>query len=171
MDRDGALVVCPTPIGNLGDITLRTLEELRRADVAACEDTRHSRTLLRRHDIDLPLIALHEHNERAQSPAIIRRVLSGERICLLTDAGFPAVSDPGALLIASALDAGIRPIVLPGASAVPVALAASGMAGGGSVLAGFLPRTAGALGTTLDRLDAAGLPVVAFESPRRLPAT
>jgi 16S rRNA (cytidine1402-2'-O)-methyltransferase len=171
MSDSGALVVCPTPIGNLGDITLRALEELRHADAAACEDTRHSRTLLRRHGIDLPLIALHEHNERAQSPGIIRRVLAGERICLLTDAGFPAVSDPGALLIASALDAGIRPIVLPGASAVPVALAASGMAGGGYVFAGFLPRTAGALGTTLDRLDAAGLPVVAFESPRRLPAT
>jgi len=171
MSDSGALVVCPTPIGNLGDITLRALEELRRADAAACEDTRHSRTLLARHGIDLPLIALHEHNERAQAPAIVRRVAAGERICLLTDAGFPAVSDPGALLITAALDAGIRPIVLPGASAVPVALAASGMAGGGYVFAGFLPRTSGALTAALDRLDAAALPVVAFESPRRLPAT
>ena len=171
MSDAGALVVCPTPIGNLGDITLRALEELRRADAAACEDTRHSRTLLARHGIQLPLIALHEHNERAQAPAIIRRVASGERICLLTDAGFPAVSDPGALLISAAIDAGIHPLVLPGASAVPVALAASGMAGGGYVFAGFLPRSAGSLAATLDRLDGAGLPVVAFESPRRLPAT
>jgi 16S rRNA (cytidine1402-2'-O)-methyltransferase len=171
MPDPGALIVCPTPIGNLGDITLRALEELRRADAAACEDTRHSRTLLSRHGIDLPLIALHEHNERARAPAIVRRVAGGERICLLTDAGFPAVSDPGALLISAALQAGIRPVVLPGASAVPVALAASGMAGGGYVFAGFLPRAAGALGAALDRLDAAGLAVVAFESPRRLPAT
>ena len=171
MSDSGALVVCPTPIGNLADITLRALEELRRADAAACEDTRHSRTLLARHGIQLPLIALHEHNERAQAPAIVRRVASGDRICLLTDAGFPGVSDPGALVIATALEAGIAPIVLPGASAVPVALAASGMAGGGYTFTGFLPRTAGALGAALDRLDAAGLPVVAFESPRRLPAT
>jgi 16S rRNA (cytidine1402-2'-O)-methyltransferase len=171
MADTGALVVCPTPIGNLGDVTLRALEELRHADAAACEDTRHSRTLLARHGIDLPLIALHEHNERAQSPAIVRRVTAGDRICLLTDAGFPAVSDPGALLIAAALDAGIRPVVLPGASAVPVALAASGMAGGGYVFAGFLPRAAGALATLLDHLDAARLPIVAFESPKRLPST
>src|SRR4051794_5828454 len=171
MSDSAALVVCPPPIGTLGDITLRAPEELRRADAAACEDTRHSRTLLSRHGIDLPLIALHEHNERAKAPAIVGRVAAGERICLLSDAGFPAVSDPGALLIAAALDAGIQPVVLPGASAVPVALAASGMAGGGYVFTGFLPRTAGALGTLLDRLDAAGLPVVAFESPRRLPAT
>jgi 16S rRNA (cytidine1402-2'-O)-methyltransferase len=171
MPDAGALIVCPTPIGNLGDVTLRVLEELRRADAAACEDTRHSRTLLARHGIDLPLIALHEHNERAQAPAILRRVGAGERICLLTDAGFPAVSDPGALLIAAALEAGIEPVVLPGASAVPVALAASGMAGGGYLFAGFLPRAAGALTALLDRLDAAGLPVVAFESPKRLPAT
>ncbi len=171
MTDAGALVVCPTPIGNLGDITLRALEELRRADAAACEDTRHSRTLLARHGIKLPLIALHEHNERAQAPAIVRRVLAGERICLLTDAGFPAVSDPGAVLIAAALEAGVDPVVLPGASAVPVALAASGMAGGGYVFAGFLPRAAASLGSTLERLDAARLPIVAFESPRRLPAT
>jgi 16S rRNA (cytidine1402-2'-O)-methyltransferase len=171
MSDPGALVVCPTPIGNLGDITIRALDELRRADAAACEDTRHSRTLLTRHGIQLPLIALHEHNERAQAPAIVRRVASGQRICLLTDAGFPGVSDPGALVISAALDAGIRPVVLPGASAVPVALASSGMAGGGYVFAGFLPRAAGALAAALDRLDAAGLPIVAFESPRRLPAT
>ena len=93
--RPGALVVCPGPIGNLGDVTLRVLDELRLADAAACEDTRHSRTLLVRHGIDLPLIALHEHNERAQTPALLRRIEGGDRICLLSDAGMPAVSDPG----------------------------------------------------------------------------
>ena len=129
MDRAGALVVCPTPIGNLGDVTLRALEELRRADVAACEDTRHSRTLLHRHGIDLPLIALHEHNERAQTPALLRRVADGQRICLLTDAGFPAVSDPGAWLVSEAIAAGAELVVLPGPSSVTTALVASGMAG------------------------------------------
>jgi len=168
---DGALVVCPTPIGNLGDITLRALEELRRADVAACEDTRHSRTLLHRHGIDLPLIALHEHNERAQTPALLRRVAEGQRVCLLTDAGFPAVSDPGAWLVSEAIAAGAELVVLPGPSAVTTALVASGMAGGGFAFAGFLPRSAGALAALLERLDPAGLPIVAFESPRRLPAT
>jgi len=170
-DLPGALVVCPTPIGNLGDITLRALEELRRADAAACEDTRHSRTLLHRHGIDLPLIALHEHNERAQTPALLRRVAEGQRICLLTDAGFPAVSDPGAWLVSEAIAAGAELVVLPGPSAVTTALVASGMAGGGFAFAGFLPRSAGTLAALLDRLDPAGLPIVAFESPRRLPAT
>jgi 16S rRNA (cytidine1402-2'-O)-methyltransferase len=167
----GALVVCPTPIGNLGDVTLRVVEELRRADAAACEDTRHSRTLLQRHGIDLPLIALHEHNERAQTPSLVRRIAAGERICLLTDAGFPAVSDPGALLVSAVIAGGLELVVLPGASAVQTALVASGMAGGGFLFAGFLPRSAGALDALLQRLDAAGLAIVAFESPRRLPAT
>ncbi len=167
----GTLVVCPTPIGNLGDITLRALEELRRADAAACEDTRHSRTLLHRHGIDLPLVALHEHNERAQTPALLRRVAEGQRICLLTDAGFPAVSDPGAWLVSEAIAAGVELVVLPGPSSVTTALVASGMAGGGFAFAGFLPRSAGALAALLDRLDLAALPIVAFESPRRLPAT
>ena len=151
-DPPGALVVCPTPIGNLGDTTLRALEELRRADAAACEDTRHSRTLLHRHGIDLPLIALHEHNERAQTPALLRRVAEGQRICLLTDAGFPAVSDPGAWLVSEAIAAGAELVVLPGPSAVTTALVASGMAGGGFAFAGFLPRSAGTLAALLDRL-------------------
>ena len=147
------------------------LEELRGADVAACEDTRHSRTLLARHGIDVPLISLHEHNERAQTPALLRRIGAGERICLLADAGFPAVSDPGAHLVAEAIAAGVEVVVLPGPTAVTAALVASGMAGGGFVFAGFLPRSAGELAGVLDRLDPAGLPIVAFESPRRLPST
>jgi 16S rRNA (cytidine1402-2'-O)-methyltransferase len=171
VERRGALVVCPTPIGNLGDVTLRALEQLRSADAAACEDTRHSRTLLARHGIDLPLVALHEHNERAQAPVLLRRILAGERICLLTDAGFPAVSDPGALLVSAVIAAGAELVVLPGASAVQTALVAAGMAGGGFVFAGFLPRSGGGLESLLDRLDAAALAIVAFESPRRLPAT
>jgi 16S rRNA (cytidine1402-2'-O)-methyltransferase len=171
MEASGALVVCPTPIGNLADVTLRVLDELRAADAVACEDTRHSRTLLSRYDIRPQLVALHEHNERARTPALLARIAAGERICLLTDAGFPAVSDPGAHLISATLDAGLPMVVLPGPSAVTTALVAAGEGGGGFQFAGFLPRGPGSLDRLLDRLDTAGLPVVAFESPRRLPAT
>jgi 16S rRNA (cytidine1402-2'-O)-methyltransferase len=167
----GALVVCPTPIGNLADVTLRVLDELRSADAAACEDTRHSQTLLRHHGISLPLVSLTEHNEAGRIPGLVDRITRGERICLLSDAGTPAVSDPGSRLIAAVLGAGLPVESLPGPSAVTAALVASGMAGGGFTFAGFLPRTPATIGRLLDRLDAAGVPVVAFESPRRLPAT
>ena len=167
----GALLVCATPIGNLDDVTPRVIEALRGADAAACEDTRRSRTLLQRHGLSLPLVALHEHNEAARSPELLDRVAAGQRICLLTDAGMPAVSDPGARLIAEALERELPVEVLPGASAVTTALVASGMAGGGFVFAGFLPRGDTQIGRLLDRLDQSGLPVVCFESPRRLPAT
>jgi len=166
----GRLVVCPTPIGNLADVTLRTLDALRAADVALCEDTRRSRTLLTRHGIDLPLVSLTEHNEAARIPEVTRRLEDGETVCLLSDAGTPLLSDPGARLVAALLDAGLAVEALPGPSAVTTAVVASGLAGRGFAFAGFLDRGA-ALGRQLDRLDAAGLPVVAFESPRRLPAT
>jgi 16S rRNA (cytidine1402-2'-O)-methyltransferase len=167
----GALLVCATPIGNLDDVTPRVIEALRGADAAACEDTRRSRTLLARYGISLPLIALHEHNEAARAPELLDRVAGGQRICLLTDAGMPAVSDPGARLIAEAIERDLPVEVLPGASAVTTALVASGMAGGGFVFAGFLPRSDAALRRLLDRLDQSGLPLVCFESPHRLPAT
>jgi 16S rRNA (cytidine1402-2'-O)-methyltransferase len=167
----GALLVCATPIGNLDDVTPRVIEALRGADAAACEDTRRSRTLLQRYGVSLPLVALHEHNEAARTPDLLDRVARGQRICLLTDAGMPAVSDPGARLIAEALERDLRVVVLPGPSAVTTALVASGMAGGGFVFAGFLPRGDAPIGRLLDRLDQSGLPVVCFESPRRLPGT
>ena len=116
-------------------------------------------------------MALHEHNERAQVPKLLHRIEAGERICLLSDAGMPAVSDPGALLIRGAIERRLDVVVLPGASAVTAALVASGMAGGGFMFVGFLPRTAGAVTALLERADGPELPVVAFESPRRLPAT
>ena len=168
---DGVLVVCPTPIGNLADITLRALDELRRADVVACEDTRRTRTLLVHHGVTVRTLALHEHNEAARAEAILDRVRAGERVVLVTDAGMPAVSDPGGRLIEAAAAAGLPVTVLPGPSAVTAAVAAAGAGGDGFVFCGFLPRSARALGALLDRLDPAGLPVVAFESPRRLPAT
>jgi len=167
----GALVVCPTPIGNLGDVTLRVLDELRSADVVACEDTRRTRTLLDRHGIATPRLSLTEHNEAARMPALLARVRAGARVALVSDAGTPTVSDPGGRLVAAAAAAGLLVQVLPGASAVVTAAAASGLAGAGFAFCGFLPRTSAGLARLLDRIDQAGLAVVAFESPRRLPAT
>jgi len=167
----GALVVCPTPIGNLGDVTLRVLDELRTAAVIACEDTRRTLTLLDRHGIAAPRVSLTEHNEAARIPVLLERMRAGERVALVSDAGTPTVSDPGARLVAAAVEAGLTVEVLPGASAVTTAATASGLAGAGFAFCGFLPRTPAGIGGLLDRLDAAGLAVVAFESPRRLPAT
>ena len=101
------LSVCPTPIGNLEDVTLRVLRELREADVVLCEDTRHTRVLLDRHDIRAKLLSYHEHNEAKRTAEIVPRLLAGERIALVSDAGMPGISDPGARLITAALDAGV----------------------------------------------------------------
>jgi 16S rRNA (cytidine1402-2'-O)-methyltransferase len=169
--RPGALVVCPTPIGNLADVTLRLLDELRAADVVACEDTRRTRILLERHGISVPVLAVHEHNEAARAPELVERIRAGERVALATDAGMPAVSDPGARIVAAVAAAGLPVTVLPGPSAVTAAVAVSGLGGGGFVFAGFLPRPAAKAAAEVRRLDASGLPVVAFESPQRLAAT
>jgi 16S rRNA (cytidine1402-2'-O)-methyltransferase len=169
--RPGALVVCPTPIGNLADVTLRLLEELRAADVVACEDTRRTRVLLDRHGIRAPLMAVHEHNEAARAAELVERVRAGERVALVTDAGMPGVSDPGSRVVAAVASAGLPVTVLPGPSAVTAAVAVSGIGGAGFVFAGFLERPAGRAAAHVKRVSAAGLPVVAFESPQRLPAT
>ena len=116
-------------------------------------------------------MSLHEHNEQARAPELVERIAAGGQVALVSDAGMPLVSDPGARLVAAVLDAGLELDVLPGASSVTTAIATSGLAGGGFVFAGFLPRSAAARETALQRFDAAGLPVVVFESPRRLPAT
>ncbi|HEX7309798.1 MAG TPA: ribosomal RNA small subunit methyltransferase I, partial [Gaiellaceae bacterium] len=123
------LSVCATPIGNLEDVTLRVLRELREADVVLCEDTRHTRVLLERHDIRATLLSYHEHNEAKRTSEMLPRLLAGERIALVSDAGMPGISDPGARLIAAALEAGVQVTVLPGPSAVETALVASGLVG------------------------------------------
>src|SRR6478672_10129681 len=134
------LVVCATPIGNLDDVTLRVLAELRAADVVLCEDTRHTRTLLERHGIRARLLSYHEHNEAARTAELLPRLEAGERIALVSDAGLPGVSDPGARIVRSALEAGIEVTVLPGASAVETALVASGLVAEQYRFLGFLPR-------------------------------
>lgn len=165
------LIVCPTPIGNLGDVTLRALEELRAADLVACEDTRHTRRLLDRHAVVARTLSLNEHNEAARIPELLARVQRGERVVVVSDAGTPVLSDPGGRLVAAAVEAGVEPVVLPGASAVTTAAVASALCAGGFAFTGFLPRGAGPLRAAVERAGAGGLAVVAFESPRRLPAT
>jgi 16S rRNA (cytidine1402-2'-O)-methyltransferase len=163
------LVVCATPIGNLEDVTLRVLAELRGADVVLCEDTRHTRGLLQRHGIEGPrLVSYHEHNEAARTDEFLPRLVDGARVALVSDAGMPGVSDPGARIVRAALDAGVPVTVLPGPSAVETALVASGFAGGEFRFVGFLPRGAAALAALWPSLTTV---TVAFESPQRLPAT
>jgi 16S rRNA (cytidine1402-2'-O)-methyltransferase len=165
------LVVCATPIGNLEDVTLRVLEALRDADVVLCEDTRHTRGLLERHGVDARLISYHEHNEAARTAELLPRLERGERFALVSDAGMPGVSDPGARIVRAAVDAGIEVTVLPGPSAVETALVASGLVAERYEFVGFLPRSAKALAELWESLADRMWPVVAFESPQRLPAT
>jgi 16S rRNA (cytidine1402-2'-O)-methyltransferase len=162
------LVVCATPIGNLEDVTLRVLAELRAADVVLCEDTRHTRGLLERHGVEAQLVSYHEHNEAARTDEFLPRLVAGERIALVSDAGMPGISDPGARIVRAALEAGVPVTVLPGASAVETALVASGFSGGPFQFLGFLPRGAAALAALWPTLRVVS---VAFESPQRLPAT
>jgi 16S rRNA (cytidine1402-2'-O)-methyltransferase len=164
------LSVCATPIGNLEDVTLRVLRELAEADFVLCEDTRRTKILLDRHGIEAKLVSYHEHNEAERTARTLPRLVAGDRIALTSDAGLPGVSDPGARLIEAALDAGVPVTVLPGPSAVETALVASGLVGERYQFVGYLPRGEKARAALWDEL--AGWPhsVVAFESPRRLPA-
>jgi 16S rRNA (cytidine1402-2'-O)-methyltransferase len=165
------LAVCATPIGNLEDVTLRVLAELAAADVVLCEDTRHTRVLLERHGVAARLLSYHEHNEAKRTAELLPRLAAGERIALVSDAGLPGVSDPGARLVRAALDTGIDVTVLPGASAVETALVASGLVAEQYRFLGFLPRGEKRLAVMWDELGAWRWPAVAFESPQRLPAT
>jgi len=165
------LAVCATPIGNLDDVTLRVLRELREAELVLCEDTRHTRILLERHGVSARLLSLHEHNEAQRVDELVPRLAAGERMALVTDAGLPAVSDPGSRLVAGALAAGIPVTVLPGPSAIETALVASGLTGSRYQFLGFLPRSATRLAALWEELRSWPHPAVAFESPKRLPAS
>ena len=134
------LAVCATPIGNLEDVTLRVLDELRAADVVLCEDTRHTKGLLDRHGIRATLVSYHRHNEAKRTGELVPRLQAGERIALVSDAGLPGISDPGARIIQASLDAGIAVSVLPGPSAVETALIAAGAAADRYRFLGYLPR-------------------------------
>ena len=165
------LAVCATPIGNLEDVTLRVLHELAAADLVLCEDTRHTKGLLDRHGIRAKLLSYHQHNEAQRTAELLPRLEAGERIALVSDAGLPGVNDPGARLISAALEAGAPVKVLPGPSAIETALVASGLVGDRYQFLGYLPRGDKALGAVWSELGAWEHPAVAFESPKRLPAT
>jgi 16S rRNA (cytidine1402-2'-O)-methyltransferase len=165
----GRLVVCPTPIGNLEDITLRVLRTLRDADVLACEDTRHTRVLLRHHAIEpRQLVSFHDHNERARAERLVAEMRAGATVALVSDAGTPLISDPGYQLVRACIAADLPVEVLPGASAAPVALVASGLPIARWCFVGFLPRKRGQRERMLAQ---AAETLVAFESPQRLPTT
>ena len=168
----GALYVVATPIGNLADITLRALHVLGLADAIACEDTRHTQPLLRACGIDgKTLIALHQHNEAEAAQGIIARLHAGQRVACVSDAGTPAVSDPGARLVAACRAAGLRVLPLPGASSVTCALSAAGLAGDGSfVFEGFLPSKSGERAAAVQALAQQTRAVVLLEAPHRIAA-
>ncbi len=163
----GRLVVCPTPIGNLEDVTLRVLSALREADVVACEDTRRTRVLLDRYGVKARLVSYHEHNERGRAAELVSRMRDGAVVALVSDAGMPLISDPGYLLVRGCVGAGLPVEVLPGPSAAITALVASGLPADEWHFHGFLPRKKGELRKLLSEPGT----LVAFESPRRLPGT
>jgi 16S rRNA (cytidine1402-2'-O)-methyltransferase len=160
----GRLIVCPTPIGNLEDVTLRVLAALREADVVACEDTRRTRVLLDRYGVSAKLVSYHEHNERERAAELVKRMREGAVVALVSDAGMPLISDPGFVLVQACVAGGLAVEVLPGPSAAIAALVASALPGDRWRFAGFLPRKR----SELLKVFAPPETLVAFESPRRV---
>ena len=162
------LYLVATPIGHLGDVSLRALEVLRAADVIACEDTRHSATLLRRYEIDKPLIAFHEHNEDASARGILNLLAQGKTVAVVSDAGTPGISDPGFTLVRACIEAGQQFTVIPGPSAFVMALVMSGLPSHSFTFRGFAPRKSGQRQTFL-RVDAESPhTLIYYESPFRV---
>jgi 16S rRNA (cytidine1402-2'-O)-methyltransferase len=166
----GTLYVVATPIGNLADASPRALDTLRAADLIACEDTRTTRTLLARHGIEARTVALHEHNEREASAKLIGTLREGKNVALVSDAGTPALADPGAFLVAEAHRAGIRVSPLPGPSAAAAAISVAGFPASRFLFAGFLPAQASARRKAIAVLDVPW-PVVLYEAPHRIAET
>jgi 16S rRNA (cytidine1402-2'-O)-methyltransferase len=168
------LYVVATPIGNLADISLRALHVLSKVEVVACEDTRHTQQLLRAYGLDRPgsqLLAVHQHNEAEAAQSVLERLGQGQRVAYVSDAGTPAISDPGARLVTAVRQAGFRVMPLPGASSVTTALSASGMTGdSGFVFAGFLPSKATERQLAVQQLAQESRAVVLLEAPHRIEA-
>lgn len=162
------LYVVGTPIGNLQDITLRALDVLKTVSLILAEDTRHTRILLERHGIQTPLLSVHKFNEASRIDEVLNRLRAGAAIALVSDSGMPAVSDPGARIVAACRAAGHAVYVVPGPSAVTAAVAAAGFPARGFVFGGFLPQKPGPRRRALSAFARAGLPIVLFESPHRL---
>lgn len=162
------MYVVATPIGNLEDITLRALRVLKEADLIAAEDTRHTKTLLTRYDIHVPLTSYHEHNERAKARELVARLERGQNVALVSDAGTPTLSDPGYRLVHEALTAGIRVMPVPGPSAVTAVLSVSGLPTDRFVFEGFLPAKKGERKARLHNLAGEARSLVFFEAPHRI---
>jgi 16S rRNA (cytidine1402-2'-O)-methyltransferase len=168
INGQGTLYVVATPIGNLGDITLRAIETLKSVDAIAAEDTRHTSGLLSHFGISKKLIAVHEHNEQQSAEKLVLALKNGDNIALVTDAGTPAVSDPGAIVVKIAREAGIKVVPIPGVSAVVAALSASGITQNGFYFHGFLPASGAARRKQLEALKAQTVTLVFYEAPHRI---
>jgi 16S rRNA (cytidine1402-2'-O)-methyltransferase len=164
----GILYIVATPIGNLEDITLRALRVLKEVDVIAAEDTRHTQILLSRHDIHTPLTSYHEHNEKTKAQELVTRLARGQNIALVSDAGTPAISDPGFRLVVQAIRAGVRIIPIPGASALTAVLSASGLPTDRFVFEGFLPAKKRQRRERLQTLRDESRTLIFYEAPHRL---
>ena len=169
--KGGTLFVVSTPIGNMGDFSFRAVETLRDVAAVLAEDTRHTRHLLERYEIDAPLVAYHEHNEAKTTPRLVERLLNGESLALVSDAGTPLLSDPGARLVRAAIDAGVQVAPVPGASALLAALVASGLEAERFTFYGFLARKGPERRTAIDELVALRHAAVLYEAPARVHAT
>jgi len=165
------LYVVATPIGNLGDITLRALEILKDVDLVAAEDTRHSGILLKRYQIDKPFISFHEHNEAMRTAQLVERLAAGEKIALITDAGMPGLSDPGARLIRECIKRDLEFTIIPGPSSISTALVGSGFSAEKFFFSGFLPVKSGQRERELRAASAREETSIFFESPYRLTKT
>lgn len=165
----GMLCLVPTPIGNLEDMTLRAVKTLREADVIVCEDTRHTSPLLKKYDVPKkPLLSYHEHNERERADEIVRRVRSGQRVALVSDAGMPGISDPGYRAVRACVEEGLSVVALPGASAMVTAAAASGLPTDRLLFGGFLPHKKGRKAALESLMTVPNCTVILYESPYRI---
>jgi 16S rRNA (cytidine1402-2'-O)-methyltransferase len=168
MKQYGTLFLVATPIGNLGDITLRAIETLKNADAIAAEDTRHTAGLLAHFGLSKKLIAVHEHNENQAAEKLLIQLKNGENIALVTDAGTPGISDPGAIVVKVVREAGVKVVPIPGVSAVITALSASGIVQNGFYFHGFLPASATARRKALESLKSISVTLVLYEAPHRI---
>jgi 16S rRNA (cytidine1402-2'-O)-methyltransferase len=165
------LYLVATPIGNLEDITLRALRVLKEADLIACEDTRHTGRLLQHFGISKPTLSYHEHNERTRAPELVERLVKGERIALVTDAGTPGISDPAYRVVTLAIERGVEVVPIPGATALIAALIASGLPTDSFLFAGFLPPKQQARRARLEELQTQRATLVLYEAPHRIRET
>lgn len=169
--QNGTLFVVSTPIGNMGDLSFRAVETLRSVSAVLAEDTRHTRHLMDRYEIATPLVAYHEHNEAKSTPGLVSRLLAGESLALVSDAGTPLLSDPGGRLVRAAIDAGVHVSPVPGASALLAALVVSGLDVDRFTFFGFLARKGGERKSVIDEIARTAHAVVLYESPNRVADT